>query len=70
MAGIDPVKLCCGHRQSEHRGPQCPDGKVMCCLCFDRFDVADLADDSDGATIDVCKACHEMERRAMEARNG
>lgn len=36
-----PVRLCCGQR---HFGPVCPDGKVMCCLCFQRFDRKDLED--------------------------
>lgn len=28
-----PVRLCCGQR---HVGAECPDGLVMCCLCFER----------------------------------
>jgi hypothetical protein len=55
-----PVRLCCGKR---HFGPQCPDGKVMCCLCFDRFPVDELSETADGHKQDVCKSCDEMERK-------
>lgn len=59
---VDPIKLCCFHRMSEHSGPQCPDGKVMCCLCFERFEVGDLATDpADGKKVDVCKPCYASE---------
>lgn len=59
-----PVRLCCGQR---HWGPQCPDGKVMCCMCFDRFEVEGLSvDPEDGITIDVCLACAANEAPAME----
>jgi hypothetical protein len=53
-----PVRLCCMKR---HYGTQCPDGLVMCCMCFERFAVADLADD-DGDKIDVCKPCYAADR--------
>lgn len=53
-----PVRLCCGKR---HLGPQCPDGKVMCCLCFERFEVAELNITADGRPEDVCKQCAELE---------
>lgn len=59
-----PVRLCCMRR---HDGPVCPDGKVMCCLCFGRFAVEEL-NVSDGTPEDVCVACAENERRA--AANG
>lgn len=50
-----PWRACCGQR---HLGPLCPDNKVMCCLCFDRFDVEELALASDGSgREDVCKPC-------------
>lgn len=53
-AEIDaPVRICCGQR---HYGSVCPDGKVMCCACFDRFDPADLMVE-DGNTYNVCKGC-------------
>ncbi len=56
-----PVRLCCGQR---HAGPVCPDGKVMCCLCYGRFAVADL-NVSNGKPEDVCKACAEEERERI-----
>lgn len=55
------VRLCCGQ---SHDGPICPDGKVMCCLCFDRFEVAGLHITEDGTPEDVCKGCAEMEANA------
>ena len=30
--------------------------KVVCCVCFEQFDKADLAVDERGAVWDVCKA--------------
>jgi hypothetical protein len=48
-----PVRVCCGQR---HYGVTCPDGKIMCCVCFERFDKADLMVE-DGTTYDVCRGC-------------
>lgn len=54
-----PVRLCCGQR---HNGSVCPDGKVMCCICFERFKEDDLSfDPEDGKKWDVCKACAREE---------
>jgi len=52
-----PVRLCCGQR---HRGVQCPDGLVMCCVCFDRFQVHLLNRDVAGTLENVCKGCAEQ----------
>lgn len=61
-----PVRLCCGQR---HAGVQCPDGLVMCCLCFERFPVEGLSlDPHDGKPWDVCIACDAAEKEAMRAR--
>lgn len=50
-----PVRLCCMQR---HAGPVCPDGLVMCCLCFNRVTVEELAiDPTDGGRWDFCQAC-------------
>jgi hypothetical protein len=58
--GDYPVRLCCGRR---HGGVQCPDGLVMCCLCFGRFPVEELAvDPTSGQKEDVCSRCAESER--------
>ena len=54
-----PVRLCCGKR---HYGAMCPDGKVMCCLCFGAFDV-DQLNVVDGQREDVCKECANEESK-------
>jgi hypothetical protein len=51
-----PVRLCCGER---HFGVQCPDGKVMCCVCFNRFPVTELSMEG-GKLQDVCKGCAHL----------
>ena len=56
-----PVRLCCGQR---HFGAVCPDGKVMCCLCFGRFPLDELSETVDGDKQDVCRACAEREAAA------
>lgn len=67
-AGEAPVRPCCNQR---HYGVQCPDGLVMCCLCFDRFPVDQLSvDPDDGKPWDVCIDCDAAEKRAMEERRG
>ena len=53
-----PVRVCCGHR---HFGVQCPDGTVMCCLCFGKFSITELAVE-DGGLIDVCKPCYQRDQ--------
>lgn len=57
-----PVRICCGKR---HGGVQCPDGKVMCCLCFERFLVTELATEEDGIPTNVCKPCQRIEEVGM-----
>lgn len=52
-----PVRLCCMQR---HTGSICPDGKVMCCLCFDRVPFEELAEE-DGTKTDVCMPCWRQE---------
>lgn len=66
-----PVRLCCFDR---HSGVMCPDGKVMCCLCFERVETTDLASDfevvmgkKEWHVIDVCKPCYEAEQEAIAA---
>ena len=59
-----PVRLCCLQR---HWGPICPDGKVMCCLCFERFEIEDLTEAENGQKQDVCRDCAAMEAKAREA---
>lgn len=59
-----PTRLCCGKK---HYGVQCPDGKVMCCLCFSRFEVKDLNVTEDGRPEDVCVQC-ALEEAEMVAK--
>ena len=49
-----PVRLCCGQ---SHYGCICPDGLVMCCICFGRFEIKGLYVDQDGFTYDMCRDC-------------
>lgn len=60
-----PVRLCCGQR---HFGVVCPDGKVMCCLCFSRFSQKDLHVLEDGQKEDVCTGCANKERTLRESK--
>jgi hypothetical protein len=55
-----PRRLCCGQA---HWGVVCPDGKVMCCICFHRFSQDELHADSDGVKWDICKSCKEDENK-------
>lgn len=59
-----PVRLCCGQR---HFGPVCPDGLVMCCLCFERVSQNKLNVAPDGRKEDVCKQCAEQESASNAA---
>lgn len=65
MLDEPPTRLCCGQK---HYGVVCPDGKVMCCLCFDRFDVKGLNVTEDGRPEDVCRECAEEEAKIIEKR--
>lgn len=59
-----PYRLCCGH---QHWGPVCPDGKVMCSLCFARFEKEDLHTQANGTKEDVCRKCHDSETELIKA---
>jgi hypothetical protein len=48
----EPVRLCCGQR---HWSVVCPDGLVMCCICFGRFEP------NDETREDVCPRCRVKE---------
>jgi hypothetical protein len=58
-----PVRLCCGHR---HWGAMCPDGLVMCCICYGRFTPNNLFIDKDGQKWDMCIPCGEQEVTAKQ----
>ena len=53
-----PVRLCCGKR---HFGVVCPDGMVMCALCFKRVHQSELSRGSSGRLENVCQKCKEIE---------
>jgi hypothetical protein len=54
------TRLCCGQ---QHAGPVCPDGLVMCCICFTRVTPEDLHADADGSRWDICAQCAAAEQR-------
>lgn len=56
-----PVRSCCGQR---HLGAECPDGLVMCALCFDRVPKDRLYLLPNGAREDVCVDCAANEEQA------
>lgn len=53
-----PTRLCCGQ---QHVGARCPDGLVMCCICFSRVPPEDLVVE-DGQLVDVCLDCRSREK--------
>lgn len=53
-----PVRLCCGQR---HWGAVCPDGKIMCQLCYNRFWPNELHIDENGQVWDICANCKAEE---------
>lgn len=57
---LPPARLCCGKR---HYGNVCPDGLVMCCLCFDRFPIEKLNILPGGEHEDVCISCAKEEEQ-------
>jgi len=66
--GEPPVRLCCGQR---HWGVGCPDGLVMCCLCYHRFPITALHRDAEGTLWDACQGCAEYEEeRRGDAHQG
>lgn len=58
----DPVRICCGNR---HAGAVCPDGKVMCAICFERVELDELYVDENKDRWDVCLNCREDEIKYM-----
>ena len=57
-----PIRLCCGQR---HWTVACPDGLVLCGLCFCRKPVEEMNILPDGRRENVCKLCAEDERRRV-----
>lgn len=63
--GINPVRLCCGQR---HNTVQCPDGLVMCCICFHRVSI-DMLNKTANGHEDICLECAENEAIIMAGNN-
>jgi hypothetical protein len=64
------VHAFCGQR---HASVACPDGLVVCCICFDRFPIERLNTVGlDGQQMDcpedVCVPCAEADRTAVVVR--
>lgn len=64
-----PVRLCCGQR---HWTVTCPDGKVMCCICFSRFAREELHADDQGQRWNICIPCekHNEDYRSAHPEAG
>lgn len=62
---VPDVRLCCGKR---HQGTACPDGQVMCCMCFERVPVESLGVDTDGSPVDACRDCLREEEQQYHQR--
>jgi hypothetical protein len=64
---VPPHRLCCGQ---PHFGAVCPDGMVMCCICFFRYPVTQLhVDPVDGRPMDICKDCAKDEQKSKDERS-
>lgn len=57
-----PYRLCCGQ---QHYGVVCPDNMVMCCYCFERVELDNLATE-DGTKVDVCLPCWLWEQERLD----
>lgn len=62
MTTDPPVRPCCGER---HFGALCPDGSVMCCLCFNKYPLSAMSEEG-GVKTDVCPNCATIERLQAE----
>ena len=61
FTGFVPIRLCCGQ---PHLTVECPDGMVMCCMCFNRFTQDQLNVTPEGPE-NVCLECAEQERKMI-----
>lgn len=50
---------------------QCPDGRVMCCHCYERVPIEELnvPDPADGIPEDMCRPCAEADAAQVAARD-
>lgn len=58
-----PYRLCCGQ---QHWSVTCPDGLVMCCICFERVPSADVWEDDEGTRWDMCRECGREQDRGRD----
>ena len=63
---IDPVRICCGRKESEHSHGLCPTGTFMCQLCFGSFLPHQAWEDEDGQKWDICLNCKAHENFMLE----
>jgi len=56
------IRVCCG---KIHETPVCPDGLVMCQLCFERVK-RDKLHAENGVVFNICKKCEKMDKLANE----
>ena len=55
---VEPIRLCCG---KSHTTALCPDGFVMCQLCYNRVNTSGLHALPDGTKENVCVKCAAKE---------
>lgn len=60
-----PFRPCCGQ---QHWGVVCPDGKIMCCLCYERVEKEDLHETEPGVYENVCQVCYDHEDMMLRIR--
>jgi hypothetical protein len=60
-----PYRLCCGQ---QHWGPTCPDGLVMCQLCYERKTIDELHELEDGYKENACQQCFDQEQLMLRIR--
>lgn len=60
-----PTRICCGQK---HFGVVCPDGKVMCCVCFYRVSQDKLNTLENGMKEDCCLDCANKEKELKKLK--
>lgn len=61
-----PYRLCCG---KQHLSVECPDGKVLCCICFERVEQSELNVLPDGKKENCCKRCVANEAMLAQSKH-
>ena len=55
-----PFRICCG---KQHWGAVCPNGTVMCCMCFYNVTQDKLHVLPNGMKEDCCQECYNKEHK-------